>query len=67
MVHFPNHGVKQDQGSLNKCVAFAASSHGVPVKVYKFKFTERLEHLLNIRFGEIEGERANVKSATVLE
>jgi len=48
--------------SLNEGITFAASGHGIPVEIDKFKLAERLKHLLNIRFGEIKMERANVKS-----
>jgi hypothetical protein len=51
-----------DINSLNKSIAFAAPSHRIPVEIDELKFAERLKHLLNIRLGEIEMERANVKS-----
>jgi hypothetical protein len=48
--------------SLNEGITLAASGHGIPVEIDKFELAERLKHLLNIRFGEIKMERANVKS-----
>lgn len=40
--------------SLNECISFATSGHGVPVKVDEFKFAKWLENLLDIGFGEVE-------------
>jgi hypothetical protein len=49
---------------LNKGVAFAASSHRVAMKIYEFEITEWFENLLYVRLGQIEMQRANVKSSS---
>ena len=46
---------------LDKRVAFATTSHRVPVKINEFKFAEWLEDLLDIGLGEVEMERPNIK------
>ena len=51
-----------DRNSLDKGVALAASSHRVSVKIYKLEFAKWLKDLLNIRLGEIEVKRSDVKS-----
>lgn len=48
---------------LNEGVTLATSCHWVSVKVDKFKITKGLEHLLNIRLGEVKVEGADVESA----
>jgi hypothetical protein len=39
---------------LHKCVSFAASGHGIPVKIDKFKFAKWLKHLLDVELGKVE-------------
>lgn len=47
--------------SLYKCIALAAPSHWITVKIDKLKFTKWLEDLLDVRLREIEVEGSDVK------
>lgn len=53
-------------GSLDKCIALAATSHRVPVEVNKLQFAEWLEDLFDVGLSKIEVERSNIKPREVM-
>ena len=44
---------KKDDG-LNESISFAATGSGILVEIYKVKFSEGFENLLNVRFCEVK-------------